>query len=229
MTLTSDTQKSAAPSERTRIKRVHKRAAYDRETLYTILDATPFCHIAYSRDGKPSITPTMHWREGDHVYWHGSSASSALRSQNQLDVCLAVTHIDGIVIARSTFHHSANYRSAIIYGTAHKIDNPDIKREKSKNFIDRIAPDHWQTLRPITDQELKATTFLSLSLEEASAKIRTGGPKDDAEDYDLPIWAGVYPVSLQVGEPVVDEALDESRIAKGAPDHLNRLRRTLFR
>jgi len=191
-------------TKRTRLKRAHKRGHYDRETINAILDATPLCHVGYLIDGKPAVTPTIQWREGDHVYWHGSSASRALRNAAGMDVCLTVSLIDGMVLARSAFHHSANYRSVMLYGTATKISDPAVKAEKFKIFVDTLFPGRWDMLRPMTDQEVKATTLLSLPIEEASAKIRAGGPVDDEEDYALPIWAGVVPILQVVGEPEPD-------------------------
>ena len=191
-------------TERTRLKRAHQRGHYDRQTINAILDATPLCHVGYLLDGKPAVTPTIHWREGDHVYWHGSSASRALRKAAGLDVCLTVSLIDGMVLARSAFHHSANYRSVMLYGKATKITDPDVKAEKFKIFVDTFFPGRWDMLRPMTQKESKATTLLSLPIEEASAKVRTGGPVDDDEDYALPIWAGVVPISLVVGKPEPD-------------------------
>jgi hypothetical protein len=191
-------------TERTRLRRTHQRGHYDRQTLYSILDATPLCHVGYLLDGKPAVTPTIQWREGDHIYWHGSSASRALRSAEGLDVCLTVSLMDGLVLARSAFHHSANYRSAMLFGTATKITDPDEKAEKFRVFVDTLFPGRWDLLRPMNAKEVKATTVLSMPIEEASAKVRTGGPVDDEEDYDLPIWAGVLPIRQTVGEPEPD-------------------------
>ena len=192
------------PTEMTRVKRAYKRAHYDRDTVHAILDAQPLCHVGYVIDGRPAVTPTLQWREGETVYWHGSSASRAIRKSSGLDVCLTVSMLDGLVLARSGFHHSANYRSVMIYGRAVKVEDPEIKTEKLKRFVDGLFPDRWDTLRAMTDQELKATTVLALPLNEVSAKVRTGGPIDDEADYDLPIWAGVLPLTTQTGEPVPD-------------------------
>ena len=201
----SDMSTATLPvTERTRVKRAHERGRHDRQSIYDILDATPLCHVGYLLDGKPAVTPTIHWREGDHVYWHGSSASRALRKAAGLDVCLTVSLIDGMVLARSAFHHSANYRSVMIYGTATKITDPEEKSEKLRGLVDMLYPGRWDTLRPMTAQEVKATTVLSLPIEEASAKIRTGGPVDDEEDYALPIWAGVVPIRQVVDAPIPD-------------------------
>ncbi len=192
------------PTDRTRLRRAHARGRHDRETIDAILDAQPVCHIAYLRDGTPAVLPTLQWREGDHVYWHGSSASRALRAQDGAEVCLAVTLLDGYVLARSAFHHSVNYRSVMIYGRARRIEDPGRKLRHLETFFDRLLPGRWPTLRPMTEQELKATAVLRLPIEEASAKIRTGPPVDEEADYALPIWAGVLPVREVIGTPVPD-------------------------
>lgn len=181
-------------TERTRVRRLHQRGAYDRATIDAILDATPMCHVGYLVDGRPAVTPTFHWREGDRVYWHGSAASRALRAAEGAEVCLTVSLLDGLVLARSAFHHSANYRSVMIFGRAEKVSDPELKTARLRAFLEGLYPGRWSTLRPITDQELKATTVLSLPIEEASAKIRSGPPVDDEEDYALPIWGGVLPI-----------------------------------
>lgn len=191
-------------TENTRLRRNHLRGSHDRETINAILDATPMCHVGYLLDGKPAVTPTLQWREGDRVYWHGSAASRALRNSTEAPVCLTVTLFDGLVMARSGFHHSANYRSVMIYGNAVKVDDPAQKAAALEQFVDHLFPGRSATLRPMTDQEIKATTVLSMGIEEASAKIRTGGPVDDEEDYALPIWAGVIPLSTAVGTPQPD-------------------------
>lgn len=195
---------SPAPSERTRVKRLHERGRYDATTLYAILDATPMCSVGYVIDGMPFVTPTLQWRDGDHVYWHGSSASRALRSANEANVCLTVSLLDGFVLARSGMHHSMNYRSAMLLGKGTKIIDPDRKEALLAAFVDRQFPGRWASLRAMTQQELKATSVLSMPIDEASAKIRTGMPIDDEEDYDVPVWAGVLPVRMEVQAPQPD-------------------------
>lgn len=180
-------------SERVRVRRLHERARYDRATMDAILDATPLCHVGYSFDGRPVVTPTLQWREGDRVYWHGSSASRMLRACEGADVCLTVTLVEGLVLARSAFHHSMNYRSVMLFGRAEKVVE-ERKEAHLRVFLEALYPGRWDELRPIHAQELKATTVLSLAIDEASAKVRSGPPKDDEEDYALPIWAGVIPV-----------------------------------
>jgi nitroimidazol reductase NimA-like FMN-containing flavoprotein (pyridoxamine 5'-phosphate oxidase superfamily) len=208
-----DQDVSAEPaSDRTRVRRLAKRAAYDRESTHAILDAALLCHVGYVIDGQPYVTPTAHWRDGDHVYWHGSSASRALRTQLAgAEVCVTVSLLDGLVLARSGFHHSMNYRSVMALGRAELVDDPDAKLRALKHFVDRIAPGRWDEIRPPTAQELKATTILRLALTEASAKIRTGPPADDEADYAVPVWAGVLPLSVVAGTPIPD-----SRLVPGA-------------
>ncbi len=192
-------------TERTRLRRYHERGHFDRATIDAILDAMAMCHVGYLIDGKPVVMPTFQWREGDHVYWHASSAGRGIRNAEGTEVCLTVSILDGLVLARSGMHHSANSRSVMIFGTPRRITDADEKLEKLKGFIDKMYPGRWDTLRPVTAQEAKATAILSLPITEASAKVRTGGPVDDEEDYALPIWAGVIPISMQVGAPVPDE------------------------
>jgi nitroimidazol reductase NimA-like FMN-containing flavoprotein (pyridoxamine 5'-phosphate oxidase superfamily) len=199
--------KRYAPTEKTRVRRLPKRAHYDVETVYAILDAGFICHVGYVIDRQPYVTPTAYWREGDHVYWHGSHASRMLDRAPAHPVCLTVTHLDALVVARSGFHHSINYRSAMIFGTPSRVDDEDAKRRAMERFVERIYPGRWSGLRPVTRKELKATTVLSMPIEEASAKIRIGGPIDDEPDYALPIWAGIVPIQLVHGMPVADERL----------------------
>jgi uncharacterized protein len=196
---------TAAPSPRVRVRRLHERGRYDAETINGILDSMPICHVGYVFEGTPYVTPTMQWREGGHIYWHGSSASRMLEAVDGAEVCVTVTIIDGLVLARSAFHHSANYRSVMVKGYAHKIIDKNEKEARLRSFVERMYPGRWEMLRPMNGQEFKATTVLSLPLNEASAKVRTGGPKDDEEDYALPIWAGVIPLKLEVFPPIEDD------------------------
>ena len=193
-----------APSERTRVKRLNKRAKYDAETVHAILDAMPVCHVGYVFKGTPYVTPTLQWREGDHIYWHGSAASRMLETCDEADVCVTVTMIDGMVIARAAFHHSCNYRSVMVMGKAHKVRDATEKERRMKTFTDKLFPGRWDILRPVTAKEMKATTMLSLSLDEASAKVRNGPPGDDEEDYALPIWAGLIPMRTEILAPTAD-------------------------
>lgn len=199
------------PSARSKVKRLPKRGHYDRATVYAILDAGFICHVGYAIDGQPYVTPTAYWREGDAVYWHGSSASRMLRAlEAGPDCCLTVTHLDGLVLARSAFHHSLNFRSAMLFGKARKIDDAPEKLAKLEAFVERLYPGRWPELRPVNAKELKATTVLGMHIDEASAKVRSGGPVDDAADYALPVWAGVIPVHGAAGVPVDDERLPKT-------------------
>ena len=153
---------------------------------------------------QPYVTPTLQWREGDRVFWHGSAASRMLKATEGADVCLAVTLIDGFVLARSAFHHSVNYRSVMVLGRAEKVIDPDEKAARLETFVNHLFPGRWDLLRPATAKEIKATTVLSMPLTEASAKLRSGPPGDDEEDYALPIWAGIVPIGLRVMPPVPD-------------------------
>ncbi len=198
------TRKSIQPSDRVRLRRMHERGGYDSSTIYPILDANPMCTVSYVIDGQPFATPTIQWREGNHVYWHGSSASRMLKKPNGQDVCLNVTILDGYVMARSAMHHSINFRSVMLFGKAFKIDNAEEKITRLRAFVDGLFPGRWDTLRAATDQELKATTVLGMEIDEGSSKVRQGHPVDDEEDYDLPVWGGVIPVRTVFGKPISD-------------------------
>jgi len=185
-----------------KVKRRHDRGRYDKATVYDILDAAMICHIAYVIDGRPYCTPTAFWREGDHLYWHGSSASQMIKNQRDgLPVCLTVTHLDALVQARSGFHHSVNYRSVMAWGTAHAITDRDEKLKLMDNFIDRIYPGRSKLIRQPTGQELKATTLMGMEIETASGKIRSTHVSDDEEDYaNVPAWSAMIPVTQILGE-----------------------------
>ena len=191
-------------TDRSRLRRLHTRGHFDRDTVYAILDAQPMCSVGYVIDGKPFVTPTMQWREGKHVYWHGSSASRALRKSRNADVCLSVAILDGMVLARSGMHHSVNSRSVMLFGTAHMVEDPDEKLQKLRQFMEGLYPGRYDTLRPDYAQDIKATMVLGMEITEGSAKIRTGGPSDDEDDYALPIWAGVIPLRTEIGAPSPD-------------------------
>lgn len=187
-----------------RIKRLHERGSYDRGVIYPILDAAFLCHVAYVIDGQPFCTPTIHWREGDRLYWHGSSASRMLRQlKDGTPVCLTVSHLDGLVLARSGFNHSANYRSAMCFGTARIVEEPQEKARALKAIVDRLYPGRTAELRPDVAQERKATMVIGMEIEEASAKVRAKGVGDDEADYGLPVWAGVIPVATVIGAPEI--------------------------
>ncbi len=189
-------------TEVNRVKRVHDRGRYDRKTVYEILDAALVCHIAYVIDGQPYCTPTAFWREGDHLYWHGSSASRMIRAEAKgIPVCLTVTHLDALVMARSGFHHSVNYRSVMAFGHAHKIEDEAEKLRLMDNFIDRIYPGRSKLIRQPNKQEFKATTMLGMEIETASGKIRDKHVADEEEDYaDVAAWSALYPITQVLGE-----------------------------
>ncbi|MDR0810575.1 MAG: pyridoxamine 5'-phosphate oxidase family protein [Gemmobacter sp.] len=190
------------PTPRSRVKRSPTRAIYDHEKVHAILDSAMLCHVAYAIDGQPYCTPTIHWREGGQVYWHGSSASRMLRQQAKgMPVCLTVTHFDGLVLARSAYNHSCNYRSAMVFGTARLVDEPEEKRRALDAITERLVPGRAATLRPMSTQEIKATSVVVMEIEEASAKIRAENVGDDAEDGDWPVWAGVIPLVTRTGAP----------------------------
>jgi len=193
------------PTERTQIKRLPKRGNYDRETVYSILDTAFVCHVGFSVDGQPFVIPTNYGRSGDTLYLHGSAASRMLKTlSGGVPVCVTVTHVDGLVLARSAFHHSVNYRSVVILGKAQPVEDLAEKMEALRIFTEHVMKGRWNDVRIPTEQELKATIVLSLPLEEVSAKVRTGGPIDDEADYALPVWAGVLPLETVAKTPLPD-------------------------
>jgi uncharacterized protein len=204
--MTSHTPSATLPvTERTRVRRLPARGVFDRAALYAILDEAFVCHVAFAVDGQPYAIPTGYARLGDALYLHGSAASRMVRQLSSgVDVCVTVTIVDGLVLARSAFHHSMNYRSAVVLGRARLVADREEKLAALRGFTDHVVPGRWAELRPITDQELKGTAVLALPIEEASAKMRTGGPNDDAEDLQWPVWAGVVPLSTTAGELVPD-------------------------
>jgi hypothetical protein len=196
------------PTERTQVHRLPKRGTYERETVYRILDEGLVCHIGFVADGKPVVIPTGYGRKGDTVYVHGSPASRMFRALGKgADVCITVTLVDGLVLARSAFHHSMNYRSVVIFGQARVVEDPARKREALEVFTEHVARGRWQEVRQPSEKELQATTVLALPLEEVSAKVRTGPPLDDEEDYTWPVWAGVLPLDLTPSLPLPDDRL----------------------
>ena len=193
------------PTDRTQVKRLPKRGNYDRETVYNILDTAFVCHVGFSVDGQPFVIPTNYGRSGDTLYLHGSAASRMLNTLSAgVPVCVTVTHVDGLVLARSAFHHSVNYRSVVILGKAQLVEDPAEKMEALRIFTEHVMKGRWNDVRIPTEQELKATIVLSLPLEEVSAKVRTGGPIDDEPDYALPVWAGVLPLETVAKTPLPD-------------------------
>jgi nitroimidazol reductase NimA-like FMN-containing flavoprotein (pyridoxamine 5'-phosphate oxidase superfamily) len=201
------------PTGRTQVHRLPKRGVYDRARIHAILDEGFLCHVGFTVEGQPYVIPTSYVRAGKQIYIHGSAASRMLRSLDSgVDVCVAVTLLDGFVLARSAFHHSMNYRSAMMLGKARLVTDHAEKRDALRLFTNHIVPGRWDEVRQPTDQELKATSVLALALDEVSAKVRVGPPIDDEEDYTLPVWAGVVPIRTAWGE-----ALPDSRLDPGAP------------
>ncbi len=193
------------PTEKTRLGRYPVRGVFDKEQVNAILDEGFLCHVGFVADGQPYVIPTGYGRAGDRIYVHGSAASRMLRTLDSgVDVCVTVTLLDGLVLARSGFHHSMNYRSVVVLGKARLVTDPQEKLEALRSITNHIAPGRWEQVRPPTEQELKATSVLALELKEVSAKMRKGPPIDDEEDYALPVWAGVVPVKMQFGEPQRD-------------------------
>jgi nitroimidazol reductase NimA-like FMN-containing flavoprotein (pyridoxamine 5'-phosphate oxidase superfamily) len=201
MSVTADA--AAYPvDQRNRVKRRHDRGFYDHATVHALLDAAILCHVSYVVDGQPYCTPTLFWREGNHLYWHGSSASRMLRNLSDgQPACLTVTHLDSLVLARCGFNHSADYRSVMCFGQARLVEDAEEKRRALVMMVDRFFPDRTAELRQSTAQEIKATAVVVMEIERASAKIRAKGVADDDEDYELPVYAERLPVSTVIGAP----------------------------
>lgn len=197
-----------SPTSRTTLKRLPKRGSFERETVNGILDEGFICHVGFVVDGQPFVIPTAYGRAGDVLYIHGARAS---RMQKALaagaDMCVTVTLVDGLVLARSAFHHSINYRSVVVFGRARVVESEEEKNVALEAFTEHVMPGRWADVRWPTPQELAATTVLAIQLSEASAKVRTGPPIDDEEDYQLPVWAGVLPLGVEPGAPVADPRL----------------------
>ncbi|MGW4277645.1 pyridoxamine 5'-phosphate oxidase family protein [Streptomyces sp. SID10815] len=213
-----------APTDRTVPTRSADRASYDKELVHAILDEGYVCHLGFVRDGAPVVLPTLYGRVGELLYVHGSTGSRPLRMAGQADpglpVCLTVTHVDGLVLARSAFHHSINYRSVVVHGTAHQVTDPQEKRTALDALVDHVVAGRAADSRPANTKELAATAVLRIDLAEVSAKLRTGGVNDEPEDLALPHWAGVVPVARRYGAPLADPDL-----APGTelPDYLRAL------
>jgi nitroimidazol reductase NimA-like FMN-containing flavoprotein (pyridoxamine 5'-phosphate oxidase superfamily) len=199
---------AGAPTDRARVRRVPQRGTYDRETIDAILDEALISHLGFVHEGEPVVIPTLHARLGDRLFLHGSAASRMLRTLAKgVPVCATATLVDGLVLARSAFHHSVNYRSVVVFGQATPVE-PEERIQALELFTEKLVPGRWADVRPPTRQELKGTNVLSLPLDEASAKVRTGPPIDEEEDYDLPVWAGVLPMRTVVDPPQPDPRLD---------------------
>ncbi|MFF3342488.1 pyridoxamine 5'-phosphate oxidase family protein [Streptomyces flavidovirens] len=215
---------SYAPSERTVPTRSRERASYDRDLVHAILDEGYVCHLGFVRDGAPVVLPTLYGRVGERLYVHGSTGSRPLRMAGQADpglaVCLTVTHVDGLVLARSAFHHSINYRSVVVHGIAHEVVDEEERRTALDALVDHVVPGRSHDSRRANVKELAATAVIRLDLEEVSAKVRTGGPNDEPEDASLPHWTGVVPLTRGYGAPVPAADLDP---AITLPDYLTTL------
>jgi nitroimidazol reductase NimA-like FMN-containing flavoprotein (pyridoxamine 5'-phosphate oxidase superfamily) len=208
-------------TERTRVRRLPKRGVYDRETIYAILDEALLCHVGFVVDGAPVVIPTIHWRDGDKLYFHGSAASRMLRNlRDGVEACVTVTLLDGLVLARSSFHHSMNYRSAVIFGKATLVEDREEALRALDALVEHVVPGRSREVRGPNEIELKATMVLAMPIEEGSAKVRTGGPVDDGEDYALPVWAGVLPMTLTPGEPIADVG-----VTSAVPDYVKQYKR----
>jgi uncharacterized protein len=193
------------PTPRTKVRRLSKRAVYDKVQVHAILDEGFLCHVGFVQDGQPFVIPTLYARSGETLYMHGSGASRMLKTLAQgVDVCVTVTLVDSYVLARSAFHHSMNYRSVTALGRARLVSDETEKLAALRVITDHIVPQRWDEVRGPNELEMKQTIVLALALEEVSAKVRAGPPADDDEDYALPIWAGVVPIRTQLGEPVGD-------------------------
>jgi nitroimidazol reductase NimA-like FMN-containing flavoprotein (pyridoxamine 5'-phosphate oxidase superfamily) len=196
----------ALRTKRTEVYRLPTRGTYERKTIHAILDDGLICHVGFIYDGSPFVIPTGYGRAGDLLLIHGSAASRMIRAlRGGAEACITVSLVDGLVLARSAFHHSMNYRSVVVLAKGMLIDEPEAKTEALRVITERLVPGRWEEVRQPTPQEMTATSVISFSISEASAKVRSGPPKDDEEDYALPIWAGVLPLSLTSGAPVADE------------------------
>jgi uncharacterized protein len=199
-----------APTTRTTVRRHPERGDYERATIDAILDEALICHVGFVVDGQPFVIPTIHARDGDVLYIHGSPGSRMLRSlKGGIDVCVTVTLLDGLVLARSVYNHSMNYRSAVVLGRAREVTDRDEKLRAMKNVVDHVVPGRWAEARQPSDGEIKGTTILAVGLDEASAKVRSGPPTDDEDDLSFPVWAGVVPLELAPQPPVPEEGVQE--------------------
>ncbi len=192
------------PTARNTVKRGHERAVYDKDTVYNIIDSHFLCHVGFEIKGQPQLIPTCHWREGDKLYWHGSSKSQMIRHLSGGNpACVSVTQLDGLVLARSAFSTSVNYRSVMCYGTPELVTCDDEFTRQMELFFERLAPGRWQQLRAMTPQERKATGLLVMEIEDAVAKVRAAPPGDGDEEGDFPVWAGVVPIHTKIGDAIV--------------------------
>lgn len=210
------------PTKRTQLGRLPNRGSYDPEAINAVLDAAFLAHVGFQVNGQPLVIPTLYGREEDKLYLHGSAASRMLRElETGVPACVCVTIVDGLVLARSAFHHSMNYRSVVAFGTARKLEDPEQKTRALRIISEHLIAGRWNDVRQPTAKELKATTVLEFAMEEASAKIRTGPPVDDEEDYNLPVWAGVLPLRLEEKAPIPDPRMAEDAVV---PQYIVRAR-----
>ena len=210
-------------TDRTVLRRLPKRGSHDLKDVYAILDAAFLAHVGFNVNGQPFVIPTLYGRDGDKLYLHGSAASRMLRELGSgAPACVTVALIDGLVLARSAFHHSMNYRSVVAFGTALKIDEAARKTHALRVISENVIAGRWRDVRGPTENELKATTVLDFSIEEASAKVRTGPPLDDEEDYALPVWAGVLPLKVEARTPEPDPRLRDGSVV---PDYVSRYKK----
>jgi nitroimidazol reductase NimA-like FMN-containing flavoprotein (pyridoxamine 5'-phosphate oxidase superfamily) len=211
------------PTARTRVVREADRAVYDREAVYKILDEGFLCHVGFAVEGQPFVIPTSYGRHDAHLYIHGSAASRMLRQMKEgVSICLTVTLLDGLVLARSVFNHSMNYRSVVVLGKATLVEDPEEKLTALRVLSEHILPGRWDDSRQPNERELKATSVLRLPIEEYSAKVRTGPPIDDEPDYSFPTWAGVVPLEIKVGTPINDPRLEPGREVPKYVEHYSR-------
>jgi uncharacterized protein len=205
------------PTQHTKVKRHPERGAYDRATIDSILDEALICHVGFVVDGRPFVIPTIHARDGDNLYIHGSPGSRMLRTTKEgVDICVTVTLLDGLVLARSVYNHSMNYRSVVVLGRAREVTDQEEKLRAMQRVVEHVVPGRWDDARRPNDGELKGTTILSLPLDEASAKIRSGPPTDDDADLELPVWAGVIPLGIESSKPLPDAGVDSAPPAYAA-------------
>jgi len=192
------------PTDRTKVRRLPDRGTYDRAIIDEVIDEAYVAHVGFMVDGQPRVLPMTYGRDGDVLYLHGAVGNAMLRASIDAEVCVTITLLDGLVLARSAFHHSMNYRAVVLLGVATKVDDEEAKRHAFEVIVEHVMPGRTQVARASNDSELRKTLVLQLAIEEGSAKVRTGGPIDDDEDMDLPVWAGVVPLRLTPGEPIQD-------------------------
>ncbi|GHF94691.1 pyridoxamine 5'-phosphate oxidase family protein [Thalassotalea marina] len=207
-------------TDKTQIKRGRKRASYDIELAKAIIDDSLLCHIGQHLNGQTIVTPTCHWRDGDRLYWHGHIKARNVVGSDEQEVCINISQLDGLVLARSAFHHSVNYRSVTLFGKVQLVTDPEEKLIQLKKFIDKVSPHRWETLRPIHDKELMITSVAWIAIDEFSVKMRNAGVNDDEEDLNWPVWAGVMPIESQFLAPVVEKDCTNQTIPPTRPQAL---------